>query len=65
MIKLKEGQKVICSKHLPEKGIKRGDIGVVETVTNNGHYYISFNTFPFTMWTQNEVDLYLFIRPII
>ena len=59
MLKLREGEKVVCTHHLPEKGVKRGDIGLVETVTENNHYFISFSAFPFNMWTQNEVDLYL------
>ena len=62
MIKLREGQQVICSERLIEKGVKKGDIGIVETVGKD-HYFISFNTFPLTRWTQEEVDDYLFIRP--
>ena len=63
MIRLKEGQQVMCSESLPDKGIRKGDIGIVETVTKS-HYYISFNTFPLTIWSQDEVDRYLFIRPL-
>lgn len=61
MIKLKKGMKVTVTEKFIERGIVKGQIGIVENVTDK-HAYITFNNATLTRWNEKDINRYLYVK---